>query len=218
LAQGKITDRLCGPRSCRPGYGSLRGNLHYAAATHGILGQQNIRDVEYIVERLDLAEHINKRWKELSGGFRLRFALAAALVWKPKLLVLDEPLASLDFKAQLTVLRDLRDLADSLQQPMSIALSSQHLHEIEGIADDILFLDKGKVTYAGPVGEIGLQRHHNTFEIGSHCDEDALHAALDNPKIMSIYHNGLYYIVLTQNDCTQSEVIQQLFSAGIDFF
>jgi ABC-2 type transport system ATP-binding protein len=168
-------------------YGSLRDSLHYAAATHGILGPQNIREVEYIIERLDLAEHIEKRWKELSGGFRLRFALAAALVWKPKLLILDEPLASLDFEAQLTVLRDLRDLADSLQQPISIALSSQHLHEIEGIADEILFLDNGKVTYSGPVDEIGLQRDHNTFEIGSHCNEEALHAALDTPEIISIY-------------------------------
>jgi ABC-2 type transport system ATP-binding protein len=199
-------------------YGSLRDNLHYAAATHGILGEENIREVDYIIERLDLAEHVAKSWRELSGGFRLRFALAGALVWKPKLLILDEPLASLDFKTQLTVLRDLRDLADSLPQPMSVVLSSQHLHEIEGIADNILFLERGKVTYAGSILNIGTDRDHNTFELGTHCDENTLQILLDNPTIHSLYHNGLYYVILTDKDCTLFDLIQILEQQELDFF
>jgi ABC-2 type transport system ATP-binding protein len=77
--------------------GSLRSNLHYEAAFHGVRGADNEREVDYIVERLGLTNELDQRWHELSGGYKLRFALARALVWKPKLVILDEPLANLDF-------------------------------------------------------------------------------------------------------------------------
>ena len=69
-------------------YGSLRSNLHYEAAFHGIRGEHNAREVAYIAERLGLSDELDKQWHELSGGYKLRFSLARALVWKPKVLVL----------------------------------------------------------------------------------------------------------------------------------
>ena len=91
----------------------LRSNLHYEAAIHGVGRADNEREVDFIVERLGFRGELDKEWHELSGGFRLRFALARALVWKPKLLILDEPLANLDFITQQIVLNDLRHLTDS---------------------------------------------------------------------------------------------------------
>ena len=90
--------------------GSLRDTLHFEAALHGILGQDNEREVSFVVERLGLGGYLDKRWAELSGGYKLRFALARALVWKPRLLVMDEPLANLDVKAKSVLLQDVRDL------------------------------------------------------------------------------------------------------------
>lgn len=84
--------------------GTMRENLHFEAVLHGLKGAANEAAVQFILDRLNLREHADKTWEELSGGFKLRFALAKALVWQPKLIVLDEPLANLDMMAQMVVL------------------------------------------------------------------------------------------------------------------
>ena len=137
------------PQELPKWYGSLSNNIKYEAALRGIKGKENEEEVNFIIQRLGLEEHLGKTWGELSGGFKLRFALARALVWKPKLLVIDEPLANLDIKTQLIILKDLVDLSRSFRYPMSIIISSQHLHEIESVSDKILFLKDGQVIYYG---------------------------------------------------------------------
>ncbi len=89
--------------------GSLLNNLRFEAAIHGVKGKSNYQATEYILQRLGLAEHVHKTWQQLSGGYKLRFALAKALIWKAELLVIDEPLAHLDIKAQMVVLKDLQN-------------------------------------------------------------------------------------------------------------
>ena len=166
------------PQDLPPWYGSLRGNLHYEAAFHGVRGADNEREVDYIVERLGLTNELDKRWYELSGGYKLRFSLARALVWKPKLLVLDEPLANLDFIAQQIVLNDLRHLTDSLRYPLGVLVSSQHVHEIEEVSDKLLLLSAGEAKHFGAANTIGLERLVNRFELAGDVERDDLEAAL----------------------------------------
>ena len=135
--------------------GSLRQMLQFEAAIHGIKGKDNEREVRYIVQRLELEDHLDKNWNQLSGGFKLRFSLAKALIWRPKLLVIDEPLANLDIKTQLLILKDLKNMANSFRYPMAVLLSSQHLHEIEAVSDKILFLKKRRCLFLREAGRPG---------------------------------------------------------------
>jgi ABC-type multidrug transport system ATPase subunit len=201
-------------------HGSLKSNLHYEAAIHGIRGADNEREVDYIVERLGLGDELNKRWRELAGGFKLRFALARALVWKPKLLVLDEPLANLDFTGQQVVLKDLRNLTNSVRYPLAVLISSQHLHEIEEVSDDILFLRRGEVAYCGPTAGIGRDRTRNTFELGGGFDLETLQHLLDAPEYLSVYHSGVSYVVKTTIDVPAAALMRRLLDANLplDYF
>jgi ABC-2 type transport system ATP-binding protein len=201
-------------------YGSLSDNLAYEAALRGIRGEANRRAVDFIVERLDLGEHLDKRWNQLSGGFKMRFALARALVWKPKLLVLDEPLASLDFKAQQVILRDIRDHAASFRYPMAVLISSQHLHEIEAVADNILFLRQGAVVYSGSIDQLGEARAHNTFELGADLPEHALRERLAVIDDLRLSHTGVSWLVKTPRGVTGAELLEVLLRQGveIDYF
>ena len=70
--------------------GELKDNLRYEAALHGIYGKENELEVDFIIERLGLTRYKNAHWSQLSGGYKLRFALAKALIWKPIIMVLDE--------------------------------------------------------------------------------------------------------------------------------
>ena len=197
-------------------YGSLRENLQFEAALHGIKGKNNHQEVDYMVQRLGLEDHMEKRWKELSGGYKLRFTLAKAIVWKPQLLIIDEPLANLDIKAQQVILKDLQDMANSFRYPMSILLSSQHLHEVEAISDKILFLKEGAVTFYGKTSEIGASRSYNTFELDCECGQEDLKAALEKLSITQLYHDGINYILKVPVEVSSQHVMSHLFEKKIE--
>ncbi len=146
------------PQELSPWSGLLANNLHFAAAVRGIKGKDNEDEVDFIISRLGLDKYRNYTWKEISGGFKMRFALAKALLRNPKLLILDEPLANLDINTQLLFLQDLRYLAESLKTPKSIILSSQNIYDVENIADKIIFIKDGQALYNGYIKEFEKNR------------------------------------------------------------
>ena len=198
------------PQELSPMYGSLKNSIKYEAALHGIKGPQNEEEVNYIIHRLGLEEHLGKSWSELSGGFKLRFALARALVWKPRLLIIDEPLANLDIKTQLIVLQDLRELSRSLRFPMSILISSQHLHEIEAVSDKILFLEQGSVAFYDQTEMLGKARSGNTFELGCDQDLNGLKRVLEGIPDSRVSFNGVAFVIQTPLTTTERELIYHL--------
>ena len=197
-------------------YGTLKQNIQLELTQHGITGSQNERDAAYILERLGLTEHAQKKWSELSGGYKLRFALAKALVWKPKLLVIDEPLANLDVRSQRIVLNDMKDLAKSAKHPISIIISSQHLHEIESIADNLVFLQQGQMKFSGEKEDIGSDRQHNFFELSCKLDKQALDGLLTGLPVTEIEHNGLSYVITGTKELEGQKILQALLHQNVE--
>ncbi|HEY0495921.1 MAG TPA: ABC transporter ATP-binding protein [Kutzneria sp.] len=92
----------------------------------------------------------------LSGGQRTRVALALALGKRPRLLLLDEPLADLDPLARESVLRSL--VEESRREGITAVLSSHVLAELEGVCDHLVLLANGQVRVAGDVDAL-LDKH-----------------------------------------------------------
>ncbi|NUO02658.1 MAG: ABC transporter ATP-binding protein [Saprospiraceae bacterium] len=195
--------------------GSLEDNLRFEAAIHGIGGAENRKAVNYIVQRLGLGMHLDKTWQQLSGGYKLRFALAKALVWGAKLLILDEPLAFLDVKTQLLVLNDLQNLAKSLQQPIAVLLSSQHLHETEAVADQLLFMREGQVEHLGQRSNWGAGRTQNIFEIGVKLSYPELALHLEAFNHQKLWNNGMNWFVVTPLSVSGQDLLQHLTGRGV---
>ena len=124
--------------------GRLMDHLQFAARSHGAVGPRNICLVQLVIAQLGLRAFRGHQWKQLSSGYKMRFELARALLCRPRVLLLDEPLANLDINAQQTLLTDLQSLARSPWQPMALVLSSQQLYEVEKVADQVLFLEQGQ--------------------------------------------------------------------------
>ncbi len=171
------------PQELIPWKGALKEVLSYEAARHGILGEACDLRTDFIIHRLGLSDYINLDWNQLSGGYKLRFELARALVWKPTFVVLDEPLANLDAAAQLTILNDLRNLAHSYKNPISVLVTSQHIHEIEHIADNLLVLETGKVIYAGQPFEFNRNNAYKIAELSCNTSFEKVKNALQIPHI-----------------------------------
>lgn len=199
--------------------GSLAENLSFEAAIHGLRGEDNERAVRLMVERLDLAEHLDKRWDSLAGGFKLRFALARALITQPRLLVMDEPLANLDQKARGLLLRDVHDLARSYRRPIAVLMSSHDLQGLEQICGQMVFLKNGQVAYVGAVEGIasfGPAIHSHEFELGSPLPVETLRERLAGTPVQQIRQEGLHAMLITAKTLDRSALLRLLLERGID--
>jgi molybdate transport system ATP-binding protein len=129
----------------------VRGNLDYGAQ------RATARDTgaisrEQVIDTLGLAPLLGRWPRELSGGERQRVALGRALLSKPSLLLLDEPLAALDAPRKAEILA----LLDGIKRDFDIpAIHVTHsLAEVLRLADQLVLIDAGRVLASGPVGSL----------------------------------------------------------------
>ena len=99
--------------------------------------------VKEIATLLELSEHLGKKPKELSGGQRQRVALGRALVRRPKVLLMDEPLSNLDAELRHQMRQEIRRLHDELGTTTIYVTHDQI--EAMTLADRIAILDKGEL-------------------------------------------------------------------------
>jgi molybdate transport system ATP-binding protein len=126
---------------------SVEGNLRYGLrrAPRGAAGPS----FDDVVALLGVAHLLRRRPLGLSGGERQRVALGRALLSRPRLLLMDEPLAALDAARRAEVLPFLARLRDAAGLP--ILYVTHALDEVDALADTLVLLEAGRVAAAGPV-------------------------------------------------------------------
>lgn len=194
---------------------SVHENLRFYAAIHGIRGKEADQEIEFILRRMNLHSFLHSNWENLSGGYQMRFEIARALIAKPRLLILDEPLANLDVSAQSILLRDLRYLVNSIKYPLSVLLSSQHLHKVENVSDRVVFLRAGKAIFNGPTSEIGINRQENFYEVGGEFPVDQVRQALSHLKVHQVRDDGQTYLIRTATEVSAPEILQAMMDKGV---
>jgi len=107
------------------------------------------------IELLGIGNLLQRMPDQLSGGERQRVAIARAIVMKPKLLLMDEPLASLDAARRQEIFPWLTKLRDELRMPMLYVTHSTE--EVTRLADHLVVLNQGQVKAQGPVGSVLTQ-------------------------------------------------------------
>ncbi len=197
-------------------HGTLLENLLFFATMHGITGEQNLKQIDYILFRLGLDKFRDLTWSQISSGYRMRFELAKMLLWRPHLLILDEPLANLDINAQQLFLQDLKFFAQSQSNPISIILSSQQLHEIERIADNIIFIRQGKTIYNGKQINFGINRAVNNYEVAGNFTLQQLQNCLTETNGYKIEDAGTAFIISCGIDVKWFDVLSTIQKNGLE--
>lgn len=124
----------------------VKGNLLYGAAK---LDQAYF---QRIIELLALEPLLHRYPHQLSGGEKQRVAIGRALLSKPDILLMDEPLASLDLPRKREVLPFLEQLAHSVEVP--IIYVSHSLNEVLRLAQNLVVIDNGKVAACGTLEDV----------------------------------------------------------------
>jgi molybdate transport system ATP-binding protein len=124
---------------------SVRQNLDYGRRMNGQPRDQN--EFDRIAALLDIGQLLDRRPRMLSGGERQRVAVGRALLMRPRLLLLDEPLASLDAGHKREILPYLVRLRDEAKVP--IVYVSHMPAEVRRIATEVVLLNDGKVVATG---------------------------------------------------------------------
>jgi molybdate transport system ATP-binding protein len=126
---------------------SVKHNLDYGRWMSGL--SADAKAFAHTIELLDIGHLVGRRPGKLSGGERQRIAIGRALLMKPRLLLLDEPLASLDAARKAEILPYLERLRDDAKVPMIYV--SHDAREVTRIATHVVRLEDGRVVAAGGV-------------------------------------------------------------------
>ena len=115
-----------------------------------------------MLKKLSLWDARHKKVLQLSGGMKRRFLICKALVHKPKLLLLDEPTASLDPASARDVRTKIRGFAT--QMSGGVLWASHNMYEVEEVCDRVLFMSHGKILLEGNPKTLPAQHGKKSLE------------------------------------------------------
>jgi molybdate transport system ATP-binding protein len=128
---------------------SVRQNLLYG---HWFAPHGKRESIEEVIDLLDLGPLLHRGTGQLSGGVKQRVAIGRALLASPRLLLMDEPLSSLDHQRKLEVLPYLERLRDQANVP--IIYVSHSVPEVARLATTVVLIEDGRVVASGPTEQM----------------------------------------------------------------
>lgn len=131
------------------GFFSINEVLQFHSGYYGINNNQEY--IDYLLARLGLAPHKEKKVRELSGGMKRRFLIAKALVHKPKLLMLDEPTAGVDIELRNSLWEFVTELN---KNGTSVLLTTHYLEEAEKLCDRVGIIHQGELKAVGQTKDL----------------------------------------------------------------
>lgn len=127
--------------------------LGFAADLRRINGAERRMALDFAIESVDISEAYNRPVGELSKGFRQRVGLAAALLHKPAILILDEPTEGLDPNQR----GDIRTLIKQLAKNHTIVISTHVMAEVEAVCNRLIIMNEGKLVADGTAAKLMKQ-------------------------------------------------------------
>ena len=115
--------------------------LEFAAEMRGLAGSDIRKHVKTVVEETGLGDVIAKQIRALSKGYKQRVGLAQALIHRPPILILDEPLSGLDPNQAV----EIRDLIKDIGRERTVILSTHNLAEVQVACNRVLIISKGSI-------------------------------------------------------------------------
>ncbi len=167
---------------------------------------QAVRTLDFV----GLGDAKNKKTGTFSGGMKQRLGLAQAIVHKPGLLLLDEPVSALDPVGR----REVLNLLKELQEHTTILYSTHILNDAEEMTDQLLFLRKGQLVEQGSLKEVRDKYANPLFKILFSNSEEAA-KFIEIAPWPARQENEIVFIHLLENKPLMNEVLQVLANSNL---
>jgi len=146
-------------------YGWMSGRelLAFVGDLVGLDGKELDARIDETLERVGLTEAADRRIAGYSSGMRQRLGIGQAIIGKPEILILDEPVSSLDPEGR----RDLLALIGGLRESATVVFSTHVLSDVERVCDRVAILDRGRLVAEAPIDDLLSRFAPPTYRIGA---------------------------------------------------
>lgn len=157
---------------------TARQNLAALAGLRG--GGARTAGIDDVLDQVGLTDVADDRVRGFSLGMRQRLGLAAALLTRPRLLVLDEPSNGLDPAGSKHVHRVLTRLA---AEGAAVVLSSHRMDDLEALCSEVTIVATGRVVFSGPLAKLAAENRELDYRLRTSDPGEALRTAQETPGI-----------------------------------
>ncbi|MGA9224784.1 MAG: ABC transporter ATP-binding protein [Mesobacillus sp.] len=170
--------------------------LEYAGKLSGLSTMEAKQRSYELLELVGISDARNKRISKYSGGMKQRLGIAQAVIHRPKLIMLDEPVSALDPFGR----REVLELLEKLKDEATVLFSTHILNDAEEVCESIIFLHKGQIIESGTMNEFREKYQQSKIDlVFQESPEVYLNALTDHPEVISIQVEG-YKASILVND------------------
>ena len=195
---------------------TLEENLIIYAKLYGVPRAQRDKNIEEVLEAVDLVKWRDAQTKTLSGGMRRRLEIARGLVHNPKIFFLDEPTTGLDPVSRIAVWEMLNKLKTT--RNLTMLLTTHYMEEADKLCDRIAIVDHGNLVALGtPVELKNSVAGANVVEVRFDRDTEAWEDRLKNLEgVTSVQPEsaGFYRVLTTSGSRTTMQIVELAQSLG----
>jgi ABC-2 type transport system ATP-binding protein len=155
--------------------------MTYLGTLKGLSNSEAKKRAMALLERLELAEHKDKKVNELSKGMQQKVQFAVTVQHDPALVIVDEPFSGLD-PVNTLVIKDL--IIDMKNRGTAIVMSTHQMHQIEEMADRLLMINRGKEALYGEVDEVRRNYALHAVIVDGQGDWDSL-AGVERVEVLN---------------------------------
>jgi ABC-2 type transport system ATP-binding protein len=153
---------------------SARQNLRYFGQLYGLAGSELAARIDWALGVAGLADRASEPVSQFSGGMKRRLNLAAGVLHKPKLLILDEPTVGVDPQSRNHIFETVKAMR---AEGMTVLYTSHYMEEVEALCDRVAIMDRGKVVAAGTIDELVSSHGGRGLELEIEGDLELARAA-----------------------------------------
>ena len=195
---------------------TLQENLSIYAKLYGVPREQRKKNIDAVLEAVDLTEWRDAQTKTLSGGMRRRLEIARGLVHNPRIFFLDEPTTGLDPVSRIAVWEMLNKLKTT--RNLTMLLTTHYMDEADKLCDRIAIVDHGKLVALGtPVELKNSVAGANVVEVHFDRDDDAWPGrlqAMEGVTSVQPEGSGFYRVITKSGSKTTMEIVELAASLG----
>ena len=181
--------------------------LEYLGRLTGMKPTDARRRAQEVLSRLGMSEHREKKIKELSRGMGQLIQLAATIMHRPELLVLDEPFSGLD-PVNLRLVKEV--LGELRREGVAIILSTHQMNQVEELCDQVLMIDQGRVVLSGAVDEVRTGFGKGSIVVKG----DGIPAGL--PGVLEVNDHGAYKELVMSDGASATAVFRALADRNVE--